>query len=133
MMTERKNILVAGLGTKVSDTARETLNFDPSETMSLVATEVEKAKASGFDCTIFIVEPWDQAGNLKNWRAKLKKQHWDAVSIGGAVRVLKENTKLFEALLNVVMEEATGVKLVFPDGRTDIWVAIQRVFGVDDK
>lgn len=126
--SERRNILIAGLGAKVSATAVEELKFDPSETHTLVNAEVEKARAGGFDCTVVIAEPEDFEGTMKKWRAELGKQQWDGVSIGYAVRALKENTVLFEALVNAAVEGAPGAKFVFPEGRTDIWESVQRVF-----
>lgn len=132
MSKQRKTVLIAGLGPTVSDTAVETLKFDPNETMDLVAAEVEKARAGGFDCGVVIVEPWDAVGTLARWKAELQKQHWDGVSIGYAVRALKENTELFEKIVNVVVEVSPGTKFVLPNGRTDNWEAIQRVFVVEE-
>ena len=125
---ERKTILIAGLGAKISSTAQDSLQIDPSETLNLVNAEVEKARANGFDCSVFIVEPEDPHSTLEKWKKDLEKQHWDGVSMGYAVRALKENTVLFEAMVNAAVQAAPGARFVFPDGREDIWESIQRVF-----
>lgn len=130
MTTQRKTVLVAGLGATVSDTARETLNFDPSQTEGLVAAQVEKAKAEGVDCTVFIVEPWDPTGTLEKLHVELDKRDWDGFSIGYAVRALKENSVLFEEIVNLAVQTNPKMKFVFPLGRTDIWEAIQRSFAL---
>lgn len=129
MATARKTVLVAGLGTAVSDTARETLQIDPSQTADLVAAEVEKARAGGVDCSVLSIAPGDQADELAKLRVELQRQHWDGISIGYAVRVLKEHTELFEEMVNLAVEVCPGAKFIFPQGREDIWKAIQRVLG----
>lgn len=132
MATPRKTILVVGLGETVSDNARTTFNFDPSKTMELVAAEVEKAKTRGFDCTVFVVEPWRPAETLAELKTQLQKRRWDGVSIGYAVRALKENTPIFEETINMTAEFCPGAKFVFPLGREDVWEAIRRAFGVEE-
>jgi len=130
MASSRKTILIAGLGTKVSDTVKEEMDIDPSETLTLVSAEVDKARTSGFDCSVFIVEPWDPVGTLDKFRAELAKQCWDGVSVGYAVRAVKENTELFEGIVNAVLEATPGgggTRMVFPEGREDIWRALKRV------
>lgn len=130
MATTRKTVLVAGLGTTVSDTAREAFKFDPNQTPDLVAAEVEKARAAGVDCSTLFVAPGDDEGQLAKLRVELQRQHWDCISIGYAVRALKEHTELFEGMVNLALEVCPGVKFIFPAGRVDIWKAIQRVLGV---
>lgn len=132
--TQRKTILIAGLGPTVSDTAKETLNFDagpPGDTIKLVEAEVAKAREGGFDCSIFIVEPWDPAGTIEKLKAKLVEQHWDGFSIGFGMRALKENSEIFEDMVNLAVEVSPKTKFVFPLGRQDIWKAVRRTFAVE--
>lgn len=128
MATERKTILAAGLDATVSDPAKEVLHIDPTQTYDLIAAEVEKANAGGFDCTIIIVEPWEATASLVKLKAELQTQHYDGFSIGFAVGALKENTRVFKDVVNLAVMVSPETKFIFPLGREDIWAAIQRAF-----
>lgn len=124
----RKSVLLAGLGATISDSDRAELSIDPSTTPNLVAAEVEKAKAAGFDCGVFFVEPADPENALQELRRQLREHHWDGLVIGYAVRALKEHSKLFEDMVNLAVQVSPTTKFVFPLGREDIAAAIQRSF-----
>lgn len=61
-------------------------------------------------------------------RQRLKAKSFDCVMIGAGVRLIPENTPLFEKLINVVHECAPGAKLCFNTGPTDSAQAVQRWF-----
>ena len=131
MTTPRKTVLIIGLGPNIPVSAQEALQVDASQTPTLVAAEVEKAKAGGVDCSVFMPDPRDLAGTLEKLRAELREREWDAVSIGFGLRGLKEHTELFEGLVNLVVEVRPGAGFAFPLGPADVWAAIQRRFGLN--
>ena len=113
MANSTKTILIAGLSPPASFRAAETLYPDsppPSRTLDIVGTQVEQAKARGFNCTVFIVKPQHPADTLAKLKAELLKQHWDGFSIGYGMRALKENSKLFENLVNLTVEVSPKTK-----------------------
>lgn len=131
MMTPRKTVLIIGLGPNVPVSAQEALLVDSRQTPNLVAAEIEKAKAGGVDCSVFMPDPQDVGGTLEKLKAELRKQKWDAVSIGFGLRGLKEHTELFERIANLVVEERPGAGFAFPLGPAGVWSAIQRRFGLE--
>lgn len=59
-------------------------------------------------------------------RDRLDRRPYDCVLIGAGVRLVAENTPLFEKLINVVHERASAAKLCFNTNPTDSADAVRR-------
>ncbi|MFI6014196.1 hypothetical protein ACIBAG_36290 [Streptomyces sp. NPDC051243] len=59
-------------------------------------------------------------------RERLREHSFGLAMIGGGVRMLPENTLLFERLVNVLTEEAPGIRLCFNTSPEDTVEALRR-------
>jgi hypothetical protein len=59
-------------------------------------------------------------------RHSLSRQHFDCVMIGAGVRMIAENTPLFERLVNLVHSDAPRARFCFNTRPTDTAAAVQR-------
>lgn len=94
MSTPNKTILVVGLG-----------RFGPPNTVNdaraKVQSQLQKAREAGYDTTELQLDPENKAESLEAVREALKLKSFDAMVIGYGLRGFKENTVLFEEVVNV--------------------------------
>ncbi|KAK5118498.1 hypothetical protein LTR62_003013 [Meristemomyces frigidus] len=131
---EQKYILSAGFGRFASTNAaaQALLGPNPGETaLKLLQASVTEAKAAGFIIESEDMNPADVKDSLVRFTARLREREWMAVNIGYGVRGVKENTVLFERLLEAVREVRPGAKLVFSNAPDEIVPAIRRNFPGD--
>ncbi|PWI07790.1 hypothetical protein DIZ27_25430 [Streptomyces sp. NWU339] len=94
-----------------------------------LTTRIEAANAAlreaGFDAVPCLIDASpDRAAAIV--REQLQKHTFGLAMIGGGVRMLPENTLLFERLVNVLTEEAPWVRLCFNTTPEDTIEALRR-------
>lgn len=100
----------------------------PEENAKKGKANVEKLKAQGFDVESFSVNPEDPAV-VDALRVKVKEGSFDAISVGGGLRMFSDNTLVFEKAMNMLFQEMkSGAKLCFPRSPDELFDAITRVF-----
>ena len=93
---------------------------------SLLDVEVTKAPSSGFDLSIFEINPFE-SDNMDSLKSTLKSKPWDLVAIGGGVRLNSDLTPEFEDAVNMCIGEVKGLRLCFPLGPGQIVDGVKRV------
>ncbi|KAK4507190.1 hypothetical protein PRZ48_000925 [Zasmidium cellare] len=129
MTTANTNILVAG----VSQTFLQTTTYDigPRNDPAKIAASVkilQEDLKTNFHHTTFVpvgLNPGDEA-NWEEFVSTLKSKKWDCVSLGGGVRTIPECGEYFTELVNLVVRECPGVRLVFPLLPEDVGPAVRR-------
>jgi hypothetical protein len=111
-----KTVLIAGLG-----------RFTPAPAVNTVLEKIQiglkQAHDAGYETTELYLNPEDPKGSVETVREALQSKDFDAFIIGYGLRGMKENTVLFEEVVNSAMEMKGGIKggmkLLFataPDG-----------------
>ena len=116
MSGKGKTILIAGQGRFTPAHARDTV-------LEKTQVGLKEAHDAGYETKIVELDPEDPKGSLETLREALKSKDFDALMIGYGLRAMKENTVMFEDVVNLAMEMKGGVqggmKLLFataPDG-----------------
>jgi hypothetical protein len=103
MSGKGKTVLIAGLG-----------RFTPAPSVNTVLEKIQvglkQAHDAGYETTELYLNPEDPKGSLESVREALKSKDFDAFIIGYGLRAIKENTVLFEDVVNIAMEMKGGVK-----------------------
>ncbi|WP_031486293.1 hypothetical protein [Streptomyces bicolor] len=80
---------------------------------------------AGFDAVPCLIDNSPDSAEA-TVREQLRQQTFGLAMIGGGVRMLPENTLLFERLVNVLTEEAPGIRLCFNTSPEDTVEALRR-------
>ena len=88
--------------------------------------DVANLKALGYAAELCLVDFGETAESML--RALFNAKAFDCVMLGAGVRLIPQNTPLFEKLINVVHECAPASRLCFNTGPTDSAQAVQRWF-----
>lgn len=88
--------------------------------------DVEKLNTLGYAAELCLVDLGETAESVL--RQRLQSRTFDCILVGAGVRLVAQNTPLFEKLINVVHECAPRSKLCFNTGPTDSAQAVQRWF-----
>ncbi|MBF6435106.1 hypothetical protein IU432_15495 [Nocardia cyriacigeorgica] len=86
--------------------------LDEAELTARVDAANAALRDTEFDVTPCMVQA-SPAQAESTVRELLAAQTFDLVMLGGAVRALPEHTLLFERLVNVLVEEAPGIRFCF--------------------
>ena len=82
-----------------------------------------RLNALGYDAALCLTD-FAKAETVQ--RERLKQQSFDCVMIGAGVRLIAQNTPLFEKLVNIVHSDAPQAKLCFNTKPTDTAAAVER-------
>jgi hypothetical protein len=121
MTTQLRNVLavgVRGLGT-----------WTPKEAEKLINVEIEKAAKAGFDLEIYAIQLGNpEKSTLDELEQILQKRKWEGVAFGFGIRGDRDNTPLFEKMVNAALEIVSPTpKLAFPVLPDMIVEAFERV------
>jgi len=123
-------VAIVGLQPSLIDFADPAYAAFPGMTGAKVMQGLEKDVAQlvslGYDATLCLVDFGETAERIL--RERLQEKSFDCVLLGAGVRLIAQNTKLFEKLINVVHESAPKAKLCFNTGPTDSAEAVERWF-----
>lgn len=86
----------------------------------------ERLTGLGYDAEFCLIDFGETAEAVV--RDRLNAKRFDCVVIGAGVRMVAQNTALFEKLIDVVREYAPQAKLCFNTKPTDTAEAVQRWF-----
>ena len=122
----KTSVLVVGLEPSLIDFS------DPAYASGLDAAAVRagleadeaRLNALGYDAELCLTDFGETAETVL--RERLKQKSFDCVMIGAGVRLIGQNTPLFEKLVNVVHADAPQAKLCFNTRPTDTAAAVQR-------
>ncbi|MEV0300146.1 hypothetical protein [Streptomyces prasinus] len=105
-------VLSIGLHPSTLDYRRMPAGVDEAAFTARVKAADAALRTAGFDVVPCLIDTSpDRAAAAV--REQLRKHTFGLAMIGGGVRLLPENTLLFERLVNVLTEEAPGVRLCF--------------------
>ncbi|KAK5309333.1 hypothetical protein LTR70_010389, partial [Exophiala xenobiotica] len=106
------------------------LILPPKEAETLIKTEIDKATKAGFSLELYqmqLEQPEKQI--LDELAEHLQQQKWDAVAFGFGIRGDREQTPLFEKVVNMAVENVRPTpRLAFPVLPDKIVEAFERVF-----
>lgn len=88
--------------------------------------DVASLNSMGYEAHLCLVDFGETAETVL--RQRFEAQSFDCVMIGAGVRLIPQNTALFEKLINIVHQYAPHSKLCFNTGPTDSAQAVQRWF-----
>lgn len=83
-----------------------------------------RLNALGYDAELCLTDFGETAETVL--RQRLKNKSFDCVLLGAGLRLIAQNTPLFEKLVNVVHADAPQAKLCFNTRPTDTAAAVQR-------
>ncbi|GEP02479.1 hypothetical protein [Methylobacterium oxalidis] len=100
--------------------------LDAAKIRAGLEADAARLRDLGYDPEICFVDLGQTAEAVV--RERLRRRLFDAVMIGAGVRLIPENTALFEKLLNVIHVHAPQAKFCFNTRPTDTAEAVQRWF-----
>ncbi len=128
----RKSVLVIGLEPSLIDFSDPAYGVVPGMTaakvMAALKADEAQLEALGYDVQMCLTDFGDTAEAVVG--ARLQERSFDCVLIGAGVRLIPQNTPLFEKLVNVVHEHAPRAKFCFNTRPDDTAPAIRRWIAV---
>jgi hypothetical protein len=124
----KKSVLLIGLEPTLIDFSDPAYGafpgMDASKVMAGLKAGNERLSKLGYDVDLCLTDFGEtaEAVVLKH----LQQKKFDCVLIGAGVRLIAQNTPLFEKLINIVHEHAPQAKLCFNTKPDDTVEAIQR-------
>jgi hypothetical protein len=128
-MVAKTRVLIVGLEPSLidfSDPAYGRSGLDAAEVRAGLEADKAHLDALGYDAELCLTDFGETAEMVLGDRLATKS--FDCVLIGAGVRLIAENTFLFEQLVNVVHAEAPRAKLCFNTKPRDTAAAVQRWF-----
>ena len=125
----KKQILHFGLAGPTQD-SQATTGMTKDSIESQVKSGAQKARDTGlYDVQLTFIEPETFATSLGELRKELETGKWDALVIGGGLRMGVPLTPMFEQVVNTSREAAPRTKVLFQMAPGDIDVTVKRGFG----
>ncbi len=128
----KKSVLVIGLEPSLIDFSDPAYGAFPgmnaSKVMASLQADDAHLKALGYDAQLCLTDFGETAEAVV--QARLKEKSYDCILIGAGVRLIAQNTPLFEKLINVVHAHAPQAKLCFNTRPDDTAAAIRRWIAV---
>ncbi|KAI7299828.1 hypothetical protein KC340_g13628 [Hortaea werneckii] len=128
-------ILSAGFGRFAQTDPNATAHFGPNagaHVRELLQNSIAQARAAGFEIIPCDINPQDPEDSFQRFAAELhrspEERQWVGVNFGFGVRGHKENTEVFERMVNEVVQSGMGVKVMFSNGPDDLIKAVRRNF-----
>lgn len=94
-----------------------------------IVADTENIRAAGFQITLKYVSdasPQAIADSLDWIRNKLREEKFDGVMVGTGLRLIPQQTELWEDVMNVIREEAPQSLFMFNDGPGRNFWALKR-------
>lgn len=105
---------------------------DPTLSPSIVQYQVtegaDKAREAGYEVQTTFFSPEDFESSFERLRAELATGKWDALIIGGGVRMAPNLTPQFERTINIARTTAPETKILFQAAPGDIREVLGRGF-----
>lgn len=118
-------VLSIGLHPRALDYSRMPDGVDEAVLTARIEAANAALREAGFDAVVCLIDASpDRAEEIV--REQLKGYAFGLAMIGGGVRMLPENTLLFERLVNVLTEAAPGIRLCFNTSPEDTVEALRR-------
>lgn len=86
--------------------------------------EMAELKTLGYEAELCLLDFGATAATVL--RERLENKAYDCIMIGAGVRLIAQNTHLFEVLINIIHEHASSARLCFNTGPTDSAAAVKR-------
>jgi hypothetical protein len=122
----KTSVLVVGLEPSLIDFSDPA--YAPGQDAGRVRAGLEadeaRLNALGYDAELCLTDFGETAETVL--RQRLKNKSFDCVLLGAGLRLIAQNTPLFEKLVNVVHADAPQAKLCFNTRPTDTAAAVQR-------
>jgi hypothetical protein len=125
----KTRVLIVGLEPSLIDFSDPTYGASGLNAAAVRAgLEADEAhlNALGYDAALCLIDFGETAETVL--RERLAKQSFDCILIGAGVRLIAQNTYLFEKLVNLVHVDAPQAKFCFNTKPTDTAAAVQRWF-----
>ncbi|CAK3933046.1 Hypothetical predicted protein [Lecanosticta acicola] len=123
MTTLNKRILHFGLPGHPTDPS-----VSNESIQAIVTSGAEKARKAGYDVQLTFLDPEDFTSSLSNLKSELGTGKWDALVIGGGIRVAPQFVVQFEQTINIAREVAPKTRILFQAAPGDIYETVQRGF-----
>ncbi len=123
----KTSVLVVGLDPSLidfSDSAYGGSGLNAAAVRAGLETDQAHLNELGYDAEICLTDFGETAETVL--REQLMKKSFDCVMVGAGVRLISQNTPLFEKLVDVVRVDAPQAKLCFNTKPTDTAAAVRR-------
>jgi hypothetical protein len=123
----KTSVLVIGLEPSLidfSDPAYGATGLTAGKVMAGLEADQKHLNALGYEAELCLTDFGETAETVV--RERLGRKRFDCILIGAGVRLIAQNTPLFEKLINVVHEHAPQAKLCFNTKPTDTAEAVLR-------
>ncbi len=123
----KTSVLIVGLEPSLidfSDPEYGASGLDAAAVRAGLEADEAQLNALGYDAEFCLTDFGETAETVL--RQRLKQKPFDCILIGAGVRLIAQNTPLFEKLVNVVHVDAPRAKLCFNTKPTDTAAAVQR-------
>lgn len=118
-------VLSIGLHPSALDYSRMPDGVDEAGLTARIAAANAALRDAGFDAVPCLIDTSADRAEA-TVRKQLQEHAFGLAMIGGGIRMLPENTLLFERLVNVLTEEAPGIRLCFNTTPEDTVEALRR-------
>ncbi|KAF2833560.1 hypothetical protein CC86DRAFT_451213 [Ophiobolus disseminans] len=98
----------------------------PSEIKSKIELDNERIKSAGYDVTLKYLTPAETEAGLEWLEATLKNEKFQGVLLGSGLRLVPDQTMLFEKTMDIVRRGAPDSVFMFNDGPGGNYDAILR-------
>ena len=123
----KTSVMIVGLEPSLIDFSDPAYGASGLDTASVRAgREADEARlnALGYDAELCLTDFGETAETVL--RERLKKKAFDCILVGAGLRLIAQNTPLFDRLVNVAHVDAPHAKLCFNTKPTDTAEAVQR-------
>ncbi|GGK48266.1 hypothetical protein [Streptomyces flaveus] len=118
-------VLSIGLHPRTLDYSRMPDGVDEAVFTARIEAANATLREAGFDAVVCLIDTSPDRAE-ETVREQLQEYAFGVAMIGGGVRMLPENTLLFERLVNVLTEAAPGIRLCFNTTPEDTVEALRR-------
>lgn len=123
----KKAVLLIGLEPSLidfADPAFAATGLNASKIMAALKADQARLRALGYDAELCLIDFGETAELVV--QARLEYKRYDRILIGAGVRLMPQNTYLFEKLINVAHKHAPQAKFCFNTRPDDTADAVQR-------
>ncbi len=127
---EQLSILVIGLivHSKIPLYFRE-LYGTPDEIQAAITGDENRIRNAGYDVTSYQINDSDAAAGLEWLEDKLRSEHFDGIILGSGLRLIPQQTALFESAVDACQRVKPDTLLMFNSGPGTNWDTLQRNLG----
>ncbi|KAI8950860.1 hypothetical protein F4801DRAFT_578977 [Xylaria longipes] len=127
----KKKILLTGIKTtaEIPPFFRDQFGTADEITAKL-ERDLARTQRNGFDCKPYQIDPNDAEVGLQGMEDELKSSVYEGVMIGAGVRLVPEQTHLFEKMVDVCRRVAPNIPFMFNSGPDTHCQALERAFGI---